>query len=844
MKQLLLLLFLIPSVRAQEQCSFNAPVDGNMRFGTPARRVPQQGFVENYGSGLERIQSGAATLYWGSCKNEMNSGLPSAEEVFAVNCSGIQGNGYHNESLRSLSDFSARTQDYLDNQEEELLFQTATDNIHRLATCQSGLFSRYFNPEEPQHRSRMLDQAFNSFERVRPLITTKLRARAQDESTVALAGSFRSCIKDSCQFPDADESAALRTDGEARRRIADSEREIDALLATIPMANRESMKTGLKGFSRLNPQATREQFVDFFDKQMLRLRADVTATLATLAPLRLVDARGHRHYCVDTNLKRQLYRSGQMEIVLQKLAIPEQTEALSCRMGKRYGMAGEVISELALVPTYFLGYGFARLALRAGIAGASARGARAVEFATRLGMLGFEGADLTLLANSSVQACLSSDFMVGLQGKDCTPEGEFAQAMHEADVAGCISNVLFFGVSDAAVVLARKLNSPAVSADVIDASEEIVVTAPRRKLLPLTPIQANRLSERQRIDIVEEHLDGIVLDRDAIRDVLRLVNSSDAKKTHAELSRIFLSANVEPGDVDRKVTDVVNTGVLGNRRGNDATFLSAVNADKDWRLSLDDRNWKRSEVSLVVQPKWSSLPDTLQEKFKTLRRFNRESRFSIPVLKNFNYKNRATHISDVRLTELLTPSMRAPHERALELLSDNGRWANYFEDTMGEVFRRMLTSGNERLVSAANRGEFSQAVLIELFRERFAKRDLVISEIPIDPTRSKPTLTYREFSQKLKAGPIWDRALEGDQLPMHGPFPHLFQLDYVIDEMVRVGKTKRAQDFFDYWGGSDEGLGVWNDVFDLYNDRKFGINTLRDTTVITTEYLAPFKRTD
>ncbi len=266
----------------------------------------------------------------------------------------------------------------------------------------------------------------------------------------------------------------------------------------------------------------------------------------------------------------------------------------------------------------------------------------------------------------------------------------------------------------------------------------------------------------------------------------------------------------------------------------------AVTAGDDWRNLLQNREWRATAPSLTVNPRFAGLPQAVQERFRNLRQQGNNAGFTRVTAAVFDRKNRLTNIKRKRLSELLSPKMRAPHARAIEMLSDTGRWNDYFEDTMGEVFTRMMNSGDPRLVAAAGRGEFSEAVLMEMFRERFARRGVNIAVI--EP--GAKLLSFRQFRAKLREGVIWDRAFEGNYLTSHGPFPHLFQLDYVLDDMVQAsgGQVTRSQEFFDYWGGSNEGLAVWNDMFDLFSEKASGHHSLRDTYTVTNEYLSRFPR--
>ena len=445
-----ILLLLVPSsVLGQLACDFNKPIEQISYYSGMSREIqrPQQGWVENFGGAIESIQDTAAGLYWGSCEDASGITGVTPGEVFALNCSGIHGNAYSFSELDELSDFTSRTENHLDDMEEELLFSTAVQNIHHLAKCQNGLFQDYFDAQNPA-RGHMLRRAYERFEEKRPKILETLANRAPLEVSRARAQNYRGCIKDSCLGADLETTRAVSNSATVEESLAESDVQLKILLSSIPMGNRENMREALLQLYRVNPEPSMEQFAAVFDREMQTLNSQVDSTLGTVNSIHHPTESGDDLYCVNSNLKRQLYRSGQLEIVLQNLGIDEHDSNISCRMGRRYGMAGEVITELALIPTYLFGYPLARLALRAGVASVSARGAQALNLTSRLGLLGIQGADLTLFSSSAIRACLSDDFMVGLQGRSCSAEAEFAQSMHEAEIGNCIANIALFGVSN------------------------------------------------------------------------------------------------------------------------------------------------------------------------------------------------------------------------------------------------------------------------------------------------------------------------------------------------------------------------------------------------------------
>lgn len=486
-------------------CAFNQPPayrPNNFEFGESeaarARRLssaPRQGWVEDFGGVLERTQSALSkAVLWGSeCPGE--GGAATREETYSLHCAGEKGRGYSFTNVEAIDDLVNIPVQSMDPLQEELIFLTAAQNIDELGQCQQGLFNQYFSPTSPQ-RSQMLNRAFSEFERIRPKIQERLNQRAPAEVSRARGQNFLGCIKDSCMLNRQGMEDAGKLE-ETEAKIEEIDREISILLSGIPMGNRQKMKEALVHLYRVNPEANLNQFAAVFDSKMRELKEEADSTVKTMDGLRQVGPDGKKFYCVDSRLKRQLYRSGQVELVLQGLQAPDVTRPLSCRMGPRYGVGGEVLTELALVPTYMVGYGFARLALRAGsLAVRGVRVGRGLTVGTRAALLGVEAADAALFVNSTADACFSSDFMVGLQGASCNPENEIAQAMHEAEIGQCVANVLFFGMSN---VAARGIAGAA--SEVVDGGEIVVQAsrrAPRTRVSDRELRQASALTMDQR----------------------------------------------------------------------------------------------------------------------------------------------------------------------------------------------------------------------------------------------------------------------------------------------------------------------------------------------------------
>lgn len=831
MKLILLSFMFLSGAHAGERFAFSNACD----FHTDCHA---HGYVQDYGYGglggavgvcstnvFDSAQTKVAELVNGSCEEA------TEREATQLNCAGQQGLGYYQAGLQSI----IQVADRLDPMQEELVFLTAAKDVRDFAKCQDGLFRSYLST--PIVKKEMVANAYRQFRDIADQLMPLLLAERRQRDREALRDSVIFSKIERVDLP-LDVVAAVRESAAISEDIRSMRERIDALLSRIPMANRGSMKTVLEGLLLSNPSASAEEFEAVFHGEMLNLNESVQQTLTTFERIRRTSPTNPADelFCVDRSLKEQLYRSGQVNNSIEQMGLSEALRGFSCRARNRYGVEGQIALEVALIPTYFVGYGLARLAARAGVSTvrAIAGAGKTLASSTRAAMIGLEAADWASSLSSIERDCFNESFLSKVQGKACDPLDEVALAYEEASIAQCLTSVILPFASPLIGTTVRRVSTPRLDRayEAQSPTPEIVVTAPRRKRLPLTRTQANRLSDGQRLEIIQEQLDGVVFERDQARAVLRLINNDDGAAAANELRRVFLLAGVSPQDIEGAVTRVIERGTLGIRIAR-TPLERAENVTGD----LANRRWEASAPSLAITSRLTNLPNAVREKFQLLRRQGQAAPFTAVTPAVFDYKNVSSEVP-TPLSTLLSSEMRAPHERAAELLSDTDRWTNYFEGTMAEVFERMLRSGNPRLVEAAQLGKFSEAILVQLFRERFSRRGINISVI--EPRAG--ILSPEQFREKLKKGAIWDRAFEGSYTGSHGPFPHLFQLDYVIDEMVRSGggKITRAQDFFDYWGGSKQGGAVWDDMFDLYDESKAIHYTLRDTATVTAGYLSKF----
>lgn len=430
------------SLGFSQDCVFNQPRARHAKLGG-FEKMPQQGYVENFGGVIERVREQSARLSWGTCQK------PTPEETFKLS-EADKGSGYQLRGLTSASPLVNYSESQLAEMQEELIFLSAARNIYEFGTCQKGLFDSYFG--SAQTRTEMLERSYTQYQRVRTDISAKLRGMAPLEEKVSIAQAANSCIKDSCAGRmNVGAVEALRDQGSIKQSLSRLEGELNLLIATIPMGNRDEMKKNLKQLFRSHPNVSKDQFVSVFDQVMNVMKGQVDATVSTFNTLKRTP-HNEVYFCIDSRLKRQLYRSGQVTAINEKTGI----KGPECRIGTRYGFAGEVISELLLIPTYFVGYGFARLALRMSLSGAEAVAAagRVSASVSRMGLIGLQGADFALFAESAIDLCFNQSFLAGLRGQTCSPETEIATAYEEANVGVCLANIALYGATYGAAYVA------------------------------------------------------------------------------------------------------------------------------------------------------------------------------------------------------------------------------------------------------------------------------------------------------------------------------------------------------------------------------------------------------
>lgn len=272
--------------------------------------------------------------------------------------------------------------------------------------------------------------------------------------------------------------------------------------------------------------------------------------------------------------------------------------------------------------------------------------------------------------------------------------------------------------------------------------------------------------------------------------------------------------------------DFIKSGAIVGGKGSGFTNPDAF--EVFYKLSL--RNFNPSLAGKKLLEATKSLSDKAKNKFLKIRQkySDAKNQLEAPNLSQVSNTSNAAVGESVKALLAQFPRMQKPILAAHKKLSDTKAWVDYFETTLVKVFEKMIKSGNAALIAKAEAGIIDEKILLEYLEESFKKRGLSISEIK----KGENVLPPYEFTKRIQAGPILDNALgAGD----HGAFPHLLQLDFVMDDMMRAGNIERAQEFFDFFA-TKPGLKVWDQTFDLVYESK----TLKSPETVTELFLNPF----
>ena len=487
-----------------------------------------------------------------------------------------------------------------------------------------------------------------------------------------------------------------------------------------------------------------------------------------------------------------------------------------CRAKARYHRGPEALLA-AEIPLYFAGvYGLGRaaVALGARTISATTRLARAGANATRWGakaaMLGIEMYAYARIADEVRQVCWPDEYTAAIQSGSCNFESEVAGVYQESSIAQC-ATMAVLGFGPIGAVGAYRVARPIiVSSSRARASNFYLSAARADELAQSQKLQriirnneldartASRLSDEERIFIFEQMADVALTQQQAARLI----------RAHQQ-GRGF--GNYSLSDIRVKAQTIREVLAEQNITGARARSIS--------------RGLMRRGVFGALE----DLPEAARNKIAQID----EITSNRPLQEtSINRRNNYTHNGARQADEIFGdhPQMRAPMETINDLLADSAKWNAYMKDITQEVFERMAQSTDPKILASLQDGVMARSTLLDVFKDRFAARGLEISVIPKD---AGGVLSFDAFRAKLSRGPLLDDAFL-NELQAHGPYPHLYQLDYVLDDAFRASQFDKHQEFFTFWGGSEDGLSIWNDFFDLFGE---STRTLKDTQTITRGYL-------
>ncbi len=444
---------------------------------------------------MARVTTGAAVLVNGNAED------PTKAELNAIQCAGEAGRGY---SFNGNFQEILNTVGNLDPLQEELVFLTAAEDIHNFNECQNGLFSNYL--QNPAIKNDLLNNAWRQFQDITTSneVIPRLREEYRKRADVSRADSIIRCSRETCPTPTVQDIRRIRERSENQERVQALRPEINLLISRIPMANRDSMRAQMENLLMSSTPVTEQRFQETYEQEMRRMNEGVQNSREYIRGI-TVTSGDKKYFCVDRNLKENLYRSGQVDHTVERMGLTDILSNFNLRNKNRYGLAGTVVTEVAMIPTYFVGYGAARLALRAGASSVRAvsMGGRALASSTRFAMLGLEAADYSAAMAAAMRDCDSDNFQARVDGKACDPTTEIGLAYEEASLAQCITSVILpvasaFVGTGVRVVNSRRLeqlyaNSPAQL-------DTIVVTGQRQR-----PERSSQLGERRTSELLSPY---------------------------------------------------------------------------------------------------------------------------------------------------------------------------------------------------------------------------------------------------------------------------------------------------------------------------------------------------
>lgn len=390
-------------------------------------------------NGLAHIQTGLGSTWNG------RGGASTTTELIEISCGR---EGYFQPNLREMVEFANQLEssEYIDAQVEELAFLSAVGDVHDFTLCQKGLFDSYYSNE--QVRDSMLDNAYEQFLDVAQAMAPVIGRERVGRGRGPRPGTEARRLRDLGQTLEGDARIQHMVQ---HCRNSDCAEITNAVLSRIPLGNRDSMREAIKDYILANPDAledtpeARARFRNMYAGEVRTLRNSVYDSLEDIDSITINSTTDDRKwYCINNELKDNIQRSGQLDNTLLRLGDEATLRNFSRRAQNRYGREGEIIGELLMVPTYFAGYGVARLALRAGASTVRtiAAGGEALSVATRAAMIGIEAADWGSAFAGMQRDCHSQAFFARVEGGKCNAQDEVGQVYEESSFAQCISSAV------------------------------------------------------------------------------------------------------------------------------------------------------------------------------------------------------------------------------------------------------------------------------------------------------------------------------------------------------------------------------------------------------------------
>lgn len=221
---------------------------------------------------------------------------------------------------------------------------------------------------------------------------------------------------------------------------------------------------------------------------------------------------------------------------------------------------------------------------------------------------------------------------------------------------------------------------------------------------------------------------------------------------------------------------------------------------------IKNKHYGEVRVPQGIKPENKDLPTEIQRKIRKMRiEMNKEKIKEPEFTKQNNLSNAkskdefADYLpADPKQSEALLDTFIALHRKS--------KMADYLEDLTASVARKMLNSGDPKLIAKAKAGELDQTVTRDLLVERMKAEGL-------NPETIRTFKGYREFRQTIQSGPPVDMAFYGSN--GHGSLPHLLQIDYAKETLKQgFGNLKDAFSYF----STNRGLKFWNEAFDQFKN--------------------------